>query len=93
MIEKLKEYYVVIGLVVVFTMGWVGHGLYTNAITEAIAEARLEASRSAAEEIAKITATNTTIQQKIIERVRTETVYSECRHAPDTYQLIKDALK
>ena len=93
MIEKLKEYYVIIGLVLVFSMGWGSHVLYSNSITEAIALARQEASMSAAQEIAKITATNTTIQQKVIERVRTETVYSECRHAPDTYQLIKDSLK
>jgi len=92
-LEKLKEYYVIIGLVVVFLMGWVGHGMYTDKVAEAIAETRQLAAESAAKEIAKIEITNTTVQGKIIERIRTEQIYSECRHSPDTYKLIQDSFK
>ena len=93
MIEKIKEYSALISLVAAFVGGWIGHGLYNDKVAEAIEATRKEAAQSAAEEIAKITVTNTTITGKVIERVRTETVYAECKHSPDTFNLIKDAFK
>ena len=48
---------------------------------------------AAAREVAKIEVKNVTIQGKVIERIRTETVYSECRHSPDTWKLIQEAFK
>ena len=93
MIEKIKEYQTVIFLVLVFVMGWIAHGMYSDSVVKAIEETRKEAAQSAATEIAKITITNTTVQGKVIERIRTEQVYSECQHSPDTYELIKGAFK
>ena len=91
MIDKIKEYQAVIFAVLIFIAGFISHGLYSQSITQAIAETRALAAESAAKEISKIEITNTTVQGKIIERVRTEIVYSECHHSPDTFTLIKDA--
>ena len=76
---------------IIFAAGWGSHVLYSNSVNQAIAETRKAAAESAASEIAKIQITNTTVQGKIIERVRTEVVYSECHHSPDTFSIIKDA--
>ena len=91
MIDKIKEYQTIIFLAVLYAAGWGSHVLYSNSVTQAIAETRQLAAESAASEIAKIQITNTTVQGKIIERVRTEVVYSECHHSPDTFSLIKRA--
>ena len=91
MIDTVKQYINYIIIALVFGAGWYSHDLYSSKIAEAIALAREEAAVSTAEEIAKIQIVNTTIQQKVIEHVRTEVVYSECHHSPDTYSLIKDA--
>ena len=93
MIEKVKEYSAIIALVVVYLLGVGSHVLYSNSVTQAIAETRKAAAESAANEISKIEIKNSIIQQKVIERVKTEVVYSECKHSPDTYQLILDAYK
>ena len=91
MIEKVKEYSAIIALVVVYLLGVGSHVLYSNSVNQAIAETRKAAAESAAQAIAQIQITNTTVQGKIIERVRTEVVYSECHHSPDTFAIIKDA--
>ena len=89
-----QKAYLIGGLaMLVFFMGFFSHALYSNAITQAIEETRKEAALSAAQEIAKIEIKNTTIHAKLVERIRTETVYSECKHSPESYQLIKDAFK
>ena len=93
MLDKLKEYQAVIFMALLFIAGWLGHGLYSDAVTKAIEETRKLAAESAAQEIARIEIKNTTVTGKVIERVRTETVYAECRHSPDTFGLIKDAYK
>lgn len=56
-------------------------------------EARDKALKAAAAEIAKIDVRNVTIQGKVIERVRTEKVYSESRHSPDSWALIQEAYR
>jgi hypothetical protein len=55
--------------------------------------ARAEALKAAAEAVAKIDVKQITIQGKVVERIRTETVYAECRHSPETFALIQEAYK
>mgnify|MGYP001573609545 CR=1 FL=1 len=77
--------------------GWFGHSWYTDSNTLRIERATnaavSAASKAAAEQIAGIKITNTVIHGKIIERVRTETVYQTCSHSPETFQLIQQAFK
>lgn len=73
--------------------GWFGHSLYDVSVKDAIAETRRIAAQGAASEIAKLTITNTTVQGRIVERILTEKVYSECSHSPEAFQLIQDAFK
>ena len=80
--------------------GWYAYGLgYDRHVAQVAAQreaedkARAEALEAAAREVAKIEVKNVTIQGKVIERIRTETVYSECRHSPDTWKLIQEAFK
>ena len=54
-------------------------------------QAREEALSAAASEIAKIDVKQITIQGKVIERIRTEQVYTECKHSPETFNMIKEA--
>lgn len=60
---------------------------------EAEDKARKEALDAAAREIAKIDVKNVTVQGKVIERIRTETVYTECRHSPETWKIVLEAFK
>lgn len=80
-----------------FLLGWTVRGWHSNSVELAVERAtqlsRDASAQSAAEAIAKISVTNTTVQAKVIERIRTETIYAECRHSPDTYDLILEAFK
>jgi hypothetical protein len=58
---------------------------------QASEQARKEALQAAAAEIAKIDVKNVTIQGKVIERIRTEQVYSDCKHSPESWKLIQEA--
>jgi hypothetical protein len=49
------------------------------------------ATTKAAEAIAGITTTNTTINNRVREIIKTELVYSECRHSAEAFQKIKEA--
>jgi hypothetical protein len=49
------------------------------------------AQEGAAIEIAKIKILHTTIENKLIERIRTEKVYAECRHSSDAFKLLQEA--
>jgi len=87
-----------VGLIVgAFLAGWTAKGWKDDSIKLAIEQAtslsRDASATAAAEAIAKIQVSNTTIQGKVIERVRTETVYAECKHSEDTYNLILEAFK
>ena len=80
--------------------GWYGKGLgYDQRVAEeakdkdSAEKARKEALSAAADAIAKIDVKNVTIQGKVIERISTETVYLDCKHSPDTWQLIQEAFK
>ena len=91
MIEKIRQYQALIFMAALFVAGWVSHGIYSNKVAEAIALARQEAALSAASEIAKITVSNTNVYNKVVERTRTETVYQDCQHSSDTFNLINEA--
>jgi hypothetical protein len=94
---QLKSVALVTLSVALFSAGWVVKGWSddssTRRIEQAITKTREISNGVAASAIAGITVNNTTIQGKVIERVRTETVYAECRHSTETHQLIKDAFK
>lgn len=83
--------------VLLVASGWVVRGWSDDSnkleIEQAIQKTRDISNGVAATAIAGITVTNTTIQGKVIEHVRTETIYTECKHSPETFQLIKDAFK
>lgn len=53
--------------------------------------ARKEQLEADAEAVAKIDVKNVTIQGKVIERIRTEQVYSDCKHSPESWKLIQEA--
>lgn len=49
------------------------------------------ALQAVAAEIVKIDVKNVTIQGKVIERIRTEQVYADCKHSPESWRLIQEA--
>jgi len=74
------------------------HGYQSRLGEEAIEQqaaekGRKEALAAVAAEIAKIDVKQVTIQGKVIERIRTEQVYSECKHSPESWALIQEAYK
>jgi len=76
-----------------YAFGWLTHSWYQDSVENQI-RAVLEAqSRDTAAQIAAITKTQTVINNKVVEKVRTEMVYTECKHSPDTLLLINEALK
>lgn len=97
--QKLFAKIVAAGLLAValFASGWVVKGWADDSaerrIEQAIAKTQGIASQAAATAIAGIQVNSTTIQGKVIERVRTEMIYTECKHSPETFQLIKDSFK
>jgi len=88
-----------IALILTFTHGgafWVGvkHEEANTGRRELSARKASEnAQQAAAIEIAKIEIRNTTIEAKIIERVKTEKVYQDCEHTDETYKLILEAYR
>lgn len=62
-------------------------------IEKAQEQAHKDALQAAAKEIAKIDVKSVTIQGKVIERIRTEQVYTECRHSPDAWKLVQEVYK
>lgn len=80
----------------------IGSAFYGGIVYEQANQTRIEliveksadaASKAAAEAIAGIEIKQTTINNKVREVIRTETVYSDCRHSPDMFKLIKDKFK
>jgi hypothetical protein len=61
-------------------------------IKQAIEDTREIARQGAASEIAKIKVRNTTIQGKVETIVRDNPVYRDCKHDPDAFRLLNDAL-
>lgn len=61
-------------------------------IKQAIEDTRTQAALGAASEISKLKIKNTTIQGKVIEVVRDNPVYRDCKHDDAGMQLINEAL-
>jgi len=61
-------------------------------IKQAIEDTREKAQQGAASAIAEIKIVNTTIHQKAETVVRTERVYTDCRHAPGMRDTINSAI-
>ena len=58
-----------------------------------VAKVAYDASqKAAAEAIAGIEITHTTIQGRLEREIRIETQYRDCRHSPDAFRLLNDAL-
>ncbi len=54
--------------------------------------AREESQKVSAEAIAGIEINHTTIQGRLEREIRVETQYRDCRHSPDAFRLLNDAL-
>lgn len=82
---------VLAGLITGFLIFWAG--VATGAwIVESIAvRAERAAAEASAGAIAKIKIHNTTVNAKVVERIRTEQVYRECKHSPEAFQTLLQA--
>ena len=96
MLEKIKMYSAQLIMAALFVAGWGSHAvystLYDNAVVKAIAETRELAALSAAQAISKIEISNTTIQGRVTERIKTEIQYINCKHDAATLSDINEAL-
>ena len=93
MIEKIKEYSALISLVAAFVGGWYAHTMYMQNAVKLATETREIALESAKQAIAEQDAKHTTIYNKVIERVRTEVQYRDCKHSPETLSDINKAIE
>lgn len=96
----INPYIIIAALLAIAGSGFQGYRMGKDSvIAEQVEQREVQrqtqdaALQAAAQEIAKIEVKNVTIQGKVIERIRTETVYTECKHSPETMSLIKDAFK
>ena len=87
------------GIALAFILAIVGGSFYGGIKYQQAKQTEIEllversigkAADSAAKAIAGITIKQTTINNKVKEIVRTETVYSECKHTPDAFERIKE---
>ena len=90
MIDKIKEYTALIVLVAAFIGGVYAHKLYADSSAKDAEMYREAIANANAQAIAQLKVENTTVQGKIIERVRTEIVYTECKHSDSDYKLITE---
>ena len=94
---SIKDYIVITLVVVIFGAGWQAHTWYSAdselKILKAINKAKEESRISTAEEIAKIKITQTTVYNTMKERITTETVYKDCAHSDDSFNIIKGLFK
>lgn len=63
-----------------------------KSIDDAIGDIRAAASEGAASAISSIEFKQITIHNKLEREIRTNTVYTDCKHTPDGLQLINEAL-
>ena len=93
--NKIEE----IGLSLVFLLILLGSAFYGGIKYQQAKQTEIEllversigkAAESAAKAIAGIEIKQTTINNKVKEIVRTELVYSECKHTPDAFERIKE---
>lgn len=93
----LRDYIMVALVAAIFTAGWQGHKWYAADselnVLKAINETQAKAATAAADEIAKIKIEQTTINRVIKERLITETVYKDCAHSEDSFNIIKGLFK
>lgn len=75
-----------------FGAGWEVNGWRYEAERAAEMRGAREALNLTAKELAKIDVKQVTIRQKVQTNVIEKTVYRECRHDPDTYRLLNDAI-
>jgi len=93
----LKTYIIGGAAIALFTAGWLTSSWKQDsmqlAIDRAVSATRDASDLSTAQALADIAVTNKTIYQNVIERTRTETVYRDCRHSPDAFDLITKAFQ
>lgn len=80
-------------LPLLFVAGWFTHGWYDDSLNLAIERTALASQVAAAKEIAKIEVQNTTINKRFKDVIKTEFVYSTCKHSKDAFLLVNEAFK
>jgi hypothetical protein len=75
-----------------YAFGWITHSWYQDGVEKQVRAFLTVQQANTAKQIASITASQTVINNKVVEKVRTEKVYLECKHTPDTLLLINQAL-
>jgi hypothetical protein len=90
MIDTIKANILIVWLLLSFVGGIYVHKLFIDSTAQDIEMYRKEVALLNAQEIAKLKVENTTVQGKIIERVRTEIVYTECKHSDSDYKLLTE---
>jgi len=83
-----KALIALISVMAVFGTGFIAGAWVRDSIAIRAQQASME---GAAKEIAKTKAVTTIVNQKIIEHIRTEKVYEECRHSPDAFKTLLEA--
>ena len=84
---------ILIGLALVLSIFATGFGAGVWVRTSIEAKAQQAAIKASVEAIKQIQITNTTIQNKTREIIKTETVYTECRQTPEMWELLQKAYK
>ena len=96
-IDSVKTGLIITLVVVLFGGGWQARGWFEAdhelKVLKAISAAQEASANAAATEIAKIKIEHKEIYNKVVERTKTEIVYSECKHSDDTFQIIKGLFK
>jgi len=92
-IEKIKEYSALILLVAAFVGGWFSNDLYMQKTLNLAKETRAIAIESAKQAIKEQDSKHTTIYNKVIETIRTEVQYRECKHSSETLADINKAIE
>lgn len=72
--------------------GWMARGWHSDSVKLAIEEVKDEVNIATAQAISQIKVENKTVQNKTIERIRTETVYRDCVADDEMMKLINHAL-
>lgn len=97
MTPNLRLYAGIAILALAFASGWAvsswRHDSIDAAIEQAVDATREATALSAAKAIAGIVVENKNIYNKVIERTKTELVYSECRHTPEAFVIIQEAFR
>lgn len=75
-----------------YAFGVLSHWWYQSGIEDAVDDAIGRVAQVTAAQIGGIESTQTVIHNKVVKEVRTEKVYTECVHAPDTLLLVNKAL-